>query len=763
MTLASPFFSAYAVFLLRTANLWRMKLRAVVPLGTIMVALIALCSVLPWLQVIVAVPGNPFCGFPLGSKLSYAILSVCVLFDVVNFALLALKLSKPSSFKHFLRCLFPQAKSNYDHEDISRMLLQKTGLFVGVQILVLITLAILYTRPQQSFQVMQVAAFHAISISLAGRIFRRSWRLTREYSPTNVNRPPDYSSEWLRRAPNGLLDGSGANGGDAPGAAGRLESGNLGQGLDKNNTSSREKMKTLLEEDAFYVEGELKPFGSIGGRKSSSSLAKSRRRPTTASTGGVASSSSSASGSPTRRSLEAPPAPANNDPDDITIEMGPPAGPLMTENAAQTVRVTAAAAAPHGLPPPDQIQLSNADMSAIPSSYGPSLDASSGPSSAFWTGRRGSLGAVNYAASRSSDAGPSSWHQPPTATPSDRPHTSGGRPRPMNIRWEGLSPQDQGQLARAPTGANYDWPGYEDPSMYASHYDVAQGSTADTLLRAPLPSPTRSARRPSVPTIAEDEVVSSHHSDAPGFMHAVEDDEDPLQAFHSAVQADEGRPIGSPTSDEGRPRTSRGAASKSPPPPFGGSPTTTAPVTSAGPSSVPMQSLSSAGGELLSSSQNEALSDSSILPTSEPSGPQRPTTSHGPRDGGGRPGSFATVQTPTDEMATASQRPEPSLPSSNTTEDGASSSLAIQQEPTANSATSTTQQPSAIDEAYRRFEQLTRSQTPVSIASSTTTTSSSSSSSSSAESSHTTSSTSSEDTIMPHRVGNALERGPTGS
>lgn len=226
-------------------------------------ALIAICAALPWTVPENEVPGKPFCSWQVGGALSYTVLSLCALFDLTNFILLTIKLSKPG-FKGLWQCLLPQTKSNYDHEYVSRMLLQRTGIFVVVQFVLLISIAVLYaTAHTQGFQLMQVAAFHAISASMAGRIFRRAWKLTREHSPAAIAQPPSYSPEWLHTHNNGDI---------RRGSVGRAT---VGTGGVDSAPIPKVKTQSLLEDDASYVEGELQTGSNFGVGSSSKEAIKS--------------------------------------------------------------------------------------------------------------------------------------------------------------------------------------------------------------------------------------------------------------------------------------------------------------------------------------------------------------------------------------------------------------------------------------------------------------------------------------------------------
>ncbi|CAO1623479.1 unnamed protein product [Sympodiomycopsis kandeliae] len=231
--------STYLVFLLRTINLWRAKVWVASPLVICFLAMIALCAVLPQNMSVQSLPGDPFCNYQLGGWLSYAVLTACAIFDLLNFILLGVKLSR-TGIKGILRCLLPQTEANYDHEDVTQMLLQKTGIFTIVQFLLLISIGVIYgTLPQLNYQLMQVACFHAISASMAGRIFRRAWRLSREQSATNINQPPGYQSAWAERS------GLGGNGTQGKG------------GID-GVPVSKKKEQDLLRDDESYVEGEFR-------------------------------------------------------------------------------------------------------------------------------------------------------------------------------------------------------------------------------------------------------------------------------------------------------------------------------------------------------------------------------------------------------------------------------------------------------------------------------------------------------------------------
>ncbi|CAO1628547.1 unnamed protein product [Parajaminaea phylloscopi] len=540
----------YFVFLLRTVNIWKMQAKAVVPLGCIMATMIGLCAALPWNLTVLAKPGDPFCAYQVGGKLSYVVLATCACFDAVNFTLLALKLSKPG-FRGLLRCLLPQTKGNYDQEEVSMMLLQRTGVFCVMQFGLLISLAILYASTHYlNFQLMQVAAFHAVSAGMAGRIFRKAWKLTREQSPTAIAQPPSYSPDWLvasasaAGAPAGLTVTSMPNG-----------MGGVG-----NTPVPKSKEHLLLDDDVSYVEGELQWASSspaaAGSSKEKAKSVISMALRTAGRTAGVSAAQSHCSDRQSRASTETPP--SDGDPDEIAIDM-------------TSVSGHASPKSPHLGPCPLDVSLPvgqrgtnslSSKKSRAKTSHGParrpdsqharprpstshdyisppvqiiSPGADAGSSTVFMTkyvdGRFATTDTASGVAQPSTSrvGGPKSSLGPGRTT--RRPHSSGS-----GVSCVGFGERRQGQEGRPPFVAS--------PPMTAigSTLPVSPGEVIDLAIAR--------AAAASIPTA---------HSQPPALGVVVDD---PLEAFRSAVTADEAI---APSDDDGRPRTSRGG----PPASFG--------------------------------------------------------------------------------------------------------------------------------------------------------------------------------------------------
>lgn len=211
-----------------------------------MTIMIGLCAPLPYVSKPIILQGGPYCNYRVGSHLSYGVLASCALFDIINFTLLYLKLVKSGQgLRGLLRSLAPMTKAAYDHEEVARMLLQKTFIFIAAQFGILISLAILYaTTTEQNFQLMQVAAFQAVSTMICGRIFRKAWKLTREQSPANIALPPDYSPDWARVVERDASVAGGAQGSEGLG------------GIDGTPVLVKKESKSLRD-DASYIEGEI--------------------------------------------------------------------------------------------------------------------------------------------------------------------------------------------------------------------------------------------------------------------------------------------------------------------------------------------------------------------------------------------------------------------------------------------------------------------------------------------------------------------------
>lgn len=623
--------STYIVFLLRTINIWNMRLVVVVPLTSIILAMIALCAVLPHELASQVDSNTPFCYYEAGGIYSYLILSLCAAFDLLNFILLGMKLSR-SGFKGILRCLLPQTKSNYDREDVRQMLLQKTGIFTMCQLLLLISIAVLYGVVKvPGYQIMQVAAFHSIAASMAGRIFRRAWRLSREQSPTNINRPPDYSSDWTSQTRT-LGPHSAAQG---PATGNSPANGSPRGGKDS------------------YIEGQLKP--ALKGKATSSLLPRVRpdsalktaeRRQSVVEGQDFAAPASSSSTRPSPLSLAIPRSGAgiftrrpSVPPDDATHD----------QSQCSTASSTPAAAPPYE-----------------PSRWG-TLTGTLSPTNVFskkpFGMRRPGAGQPRA----STSAGLSSNARRERSASQLRPQTTGSQiSTPIQIIHPSNDLVQSPVTTEAPSmetspRTRSDWPkmptvfGPSLPEASLPRYagPLSPVSTTDmaTSRSTGMVSPSRRSsspmlqmdpalvstwpRRGSDPTHSQHASTADRSSRPARSFDPVIGSNNTLDAFLSTVEADEDRqnrisPFGSlnsgavsPTDSDGRPRTSRGTLL-----PFGHG-TDGAIKTIAPPPSPPRM------GRLVLPQHDRIRAEGEVL--------SRPTTSYGVGQQGGS-GSFASLR-----------------------------------------------------------------------------------------------------------------------
>lgn len=703
----------YFVFLLRTVNLWKMQPKAVVPLSCIMISMIALCAALPWRLLILVPAGDPFCSYQVGGALSYVVLATCAGFDAVNFVLLALKLSKPG-IKGLFYCLTPQTKANYDHEEVSLMLLQRTGIFVLVQFTLLISIAALYaTTRYQNYQLMQVAAFHAISASMAGRIFRRAWRLTREHSPTSIAQPPSYSPTWL--GVNAAAAGSSA---PIAGIAADLQ----GMGGIGGTPVPKSKEHLVLDDDASYIEGELQWSNSFAGsnkEKNKSALSIIPR--TLPRTGAMSLAPSHNSVYPSRSSSEMQPGDVHQDRDETAIEMEGLGVPVDSSTISLSVRPAEAAVSSgtgkktvglglarstraktsHGfgrnstIVPAVRARPSTSQVYISPpvQIITPNADATS--SSAFMStpterklaenesGSPAMSSIAQMPSSGHSAAGPSSWL--------NRPHSSGS----ASAGSCKASDREQKKDAR---------PSYvASPPMTALIVPLpgSQGDVIDFAAAKAAASGISTAAKTGSPSEGASNVKSV-------ILCARSSALDPLEAFHSAVRADEARHGGGFSDfheDDARPRTSRGG-----------------PLASFGARESRRFDRARDGFLVLGDSEAQA----SRLASREGEIASRPRTSHGATNGSH--GSFARlrsleadhlrlasscVDNQTSPPATPTSRaaqyldPTISVPLTELADDGEQHGGVMQKDEAATDGSRPGQPaPSVIDETYRRLEEM---------------------------------------------------------
>ncbi len=103
---------------------------------------------------------------------------------------------------------FPTGRVNLDSEDVKTMLVQKTTGFFAIQFLFLSSALLVYVLTDTyAYRMMNIVASLAVASSMAGRIFRRAWRQTRDLASNSINRPPSYFPAWAEEHQNAVSRG----------------------------------------------------------------------------------------------------------------------------------------------------------------------------------------------------------------------------------------------------------------------------------------------------------------------------------------------------------------------------------------------------------------------------------------------------------------------------------------------------------------------------------------------------------------------------
>ncbi|EPQ25646.1 uncharacterized protein PFL1_06783 [Pseudozyma flocculosa PF-1] len=265
------------VFCLRTCSIWQMRSKVVIPVMTAWALVAAFAVLLPAMSDGTHVESSNFCAWHFNGLYVVGVFASLLLFDVLCLVLTVLKLNK-AGWRGIARGIFPSSRHNYDAEDVKTMLVQKTTAFFVIQFVFLISALLLYVLTDRyAYRLMNIVASVAVASSMAGRIFRKAWRQTRELAPERINRPPSYYPAWAdehldRRDASDpavlSMPYPGYPGGSRPGTSGNFSSSggaHGGPGAFKR-PSGRRRPDSL----DFYVEGEL-------GAKSHSASAVSLR------------------------------------------------------------------------------------------------------------------------------------------------------------------------------------------------------------------------------------------------------------------------------------------------------------------------------------------------------------------------------------------------------------------------------------------------------------------------------------------------------
>ncbi|KAK0529421.1 hypothetical protein OC835_004337 [Tilletia horrida] len=219
--------SMHLIFMMRTISIWNLNHRVILPLLILWLIILAGSLTLGFASATEHIPGSFFCTGSNNKAFQVSELFVLValcLFDLLCLFLTVAKLNK-LGVRGIINGFIPRQKAHYDAEDWAQMLVHRTTVFCFVQFALLAMFAILNAIPSlAAFRSMQVIASATIGASMAGRIFRQSWTLTREHSPAMVNRPPSYYPGWAED--HSLEAGSSRRGGGGgPGGAAILGGG----------------------------------------------------------------------------------------------------------------------------------------------------------------------------------------------------------------------------------------------------------------------------------------------------------------------------------------------------------------------------------------------------------------------------------------------------------------------------------------------------------------------------------------------------------
>lgn len=192
ITAAAAFFvisecSILLVFITRTMALWNMDRRIIVVLTLAWLAAVGINLTLPGYGAGLVMGG--FCvwqikgGWVGASMIAMAITSLLCLVLTVG------KLNR-QGWRGLLKSMQPSNSRSIDAEDVSRVLVQRTTCFFVMMLLsIVVADVVYYTVDFTLWKLIAVPAYLAIAASLAGRIFRRSWKMTRS---VEHSRPPSY-------------------------------------------------------------------------------------------------------------------------------------------------------------------------------------------------------------------------------------------------------------------------------------------------------------------------------------------------------------------------------------------------------------------------------------------------------------------------------------------------------------------------------------------------------------------------------------------
>ncbi|KAJ1021934.1 hypothetical protein NDA16_003696 [Ustilago loliicola] len=239
------------VFCLRTCSIWHMKQKVVSLVVSSWLLVVTFAVLLPVMSYGEQLPTSNFCAWYFNGLYVVGVFGALLLFDLLCLILTVCKLNK-AGWRGLLHGIFPSSRYNLDSEDVKTMLVQKTTAFFAIQFLFLISALLVYVLTKTyAYRMMNIVASVAVASSMAGRIFRRAWRQTRELAPHNINRPPSYFPAWAEEHRDASYHRNDDNHSFHPGA----EAGDATRADAARGSRSKDNRDSL----AFYVEGEFGP------------------------------------------------------------------------------------------------------------------------------------------------------------------------------------------------------------------------------------------------------------------------------------------------------------------------------------------------------------------------------------------------------------------------------------------------------------------------------------------------------------------------
>ncbi|SJX66446.1 uncharacterized protein SRS1_11256 [Sporisorium reilianum f. sp. reilianum] len=245
------------VFCLRACSIWHMHQKVVSLVVSAWFMVVAFAVLLPVMSGGTQIPTSNFCAWHFNGLYVVGVFGALLVFDLICLIVTVCKLNK-AGWRGLLHGLFPSSRHNLDAEDVKTMLVQKTTAFFAIQFLFLISALLVYVLTDTyAYRMMNIVASVAVASSMAGRIFRRAWRQTRELAPHNMNRPPSYFPAWAEEHRDAAFSRTDlhsvyASSNGHPDGGGRAESAAAKLARAHRNKDKHDSL-------AFYVEGEFRP------------------------------------------------------------------------------------------------------------------------------------------------------------------------------------------------------------------------------------------------------------------------------------------------------------------------------------------------------------------------------------------------------------------------------------------------------------------------------------------------------------------------